>query len=334
MSETVERIVAHQKAWRGADLKHDTSWIVCIDDDEIRELEEALAFAKRTGKDVTALTRDDFPISQLAKRFRSWRDEVTDGRGFVLVRGLPVERYTDTEVRTIFWGIGLYWGRALSQNSYGDRLGEVYDDGVKMGTGKVRGYRTNSYLMYHTDRCDLVGLLCLRKAMQGGISSITSSIAVHNEILRTHPEYLEALYNGVLYMNVEEGGDYGTWRVPVYSVTNGALSCRCSRNTIEAARKMGIARYTDLEVAALQYFDATAAREDLRLDMDLVRGDMQFINNYTTLHSRTEYQDWPDAAQRRHMVRLWLRLPEDERRPVASHYEKEYNGVAQNLARA
>jgi hypothetical protein len=331
MPEILKKPVATASAWRGADFKNDTSWIVRMTPSDIDEIDSALKAAKATGKEVTQLTRNEFPIQSLAKRFRAWRDEVTDGRGFVLVRGLPVERYSDVEVRTIFWGIGLHWGTALSQNSYGDLLGDVYDEGVKMGTGKVRGYRTNSFLMFHTDRCDIVGLLCLHKAMAGGISTITSTIAMHNEILRNHPEYLEPLYNGLLYANIEEGGDYTTWRVPIYSVTNGVLSCRCSRNTIESARKMGIAKYTDLEVAAIEYFDEIAAREDLRLDMDLERGDMQLINNYTTVHSRTEYQDFPDKSLRRHMVRLWLKL--DERRPVAPHYEKEYNGVKKTLTR-
>ena len=331
MPEILKHPVTHASAWRGSDLKNDTSWIVRMAPADIEEIDAALKAANATGKEVTELAREDFPIDKLAARLRHWRDEVTDGRGFVLVRGLPVERYSDREVRTIFWGIGAHWGTALSQNSYGDLLGDVYDEGVKMGTGKVRGYRTNSFLMFHTDRCDVVGLLCLHKAKSGGISTITSTMTMHNEILKNHPEYLEPLYNGLLYANIEEGGDYRTWRVPIYSVTDGVLSCRCSRNTIESARKMGIARYSEIEVAAIEYFDEVAAREDLRLDMDLERGDMQFINNYTTVHSRTEYEDHADKSLRRHMVRLWLKL--DECRPVAAHYDKEYNGVTKTLTR-
>src|ERR1700694_4312945 len=124
MPETLKKPVATASAWRGADFKNDTSWIVRMTPSDIDEIDSALKAAKATGKEVTQLTRNEFPIQSLAKRFRAWRDEVTDGRGFVLVRGLPVERYSDVEVRTIFWGIGLHWGTALSQNSYGDLLGD------------------------------------------------------------------------------------------------------------------------------------------------------------------------------------------------------------------
>ncbi len=323
--------IDHASAWRGSELQDRDNWIIHLTHQDIEELDAALQTASATGKAATALTREDFPLKHLPLTVAGWVKEVNQGRGFVLVRGLPVQRYSDAEVRTIFWGLGLHLGSALSQNSYGELLGDVYDAGAKMGTGKVRGYQTNSFLKFHTDRCDIVGLLCLQKAMQGGISSITSSLAIHNEILAAHPEYLQPLYDGLLYANLEEGGDYSTWRVPVYSFTDGVLSCRLSRNTIESARTMGLAKYTDLEVAALEYLDTLAARQDLRLDMNLQRGDMQFINNYTTLHSRTEYQDHPDKAMRRHMVRLWIKtMP---RRSVATHYDKEYNGVPRTLTR-
>mgnify|MGYP000644212872 CR=1 FL=1 len=332
MLSIMHQPVDHPSAWRGADLAASTQWIVTLSAGDIAEVESALAVAKAARVDAAALTRADFPLPRLNAKAQAWIAEVNHGRGFLLVRGLPVDRYSDADVRMIFWGLGLYLGTALSQNSYGDLLGDVYDEGVKMGSGKVRGYRTNSFLMFHTDRCDIVGLLCLHKAKSGGISSIVSSIAMHNEIVARHPEYLEPLYNGLLYANVEEGGDFATWRVPVYSVTDGVLSCRLSRNTIESARKMGVAKYTDLEVAAVEYLDFLAARDDLRLDMDLQRGDMQFINNYTTLHSRTEYDDHADKAVRRHMVRLWLKTA--ERRAVGTHYDREYNGVAKTLQRS
>ena len=121
-----------------------------------------------SGFDVTQMARADFPLPLLKTEIDRWSEEIQRGRGFLVVRGLPVARYNDIQVRVIFWGIGLYMGSALSQNSYGELLGDVYDEGVKMGTGKVRGYRTNSFLMFHSDRADVVGLLCLNKAKEGG----------------------------------------------------------------------------------------------------------------------------------------------------------------------
>ena len=334
MQHIIRTPITDASAWRGADMAKDRSWIMRLRPDHIAEIDAALVRAMASianGGDVTQLTRDHFPLPTLSTEIDRWVHDVQRGRGFLLVRGLPVERYDDMQVRVVFWGLGLYMGTALSQNSYGELLGDVYDEGVKMGTGKVRGYRTNSFLMFHSDRADVVGLLCLHKAKEGGISSLVSTMTIHNEILKNHPEYLEPLYNGLLYVNVEEGGDYSQWRVPIFSVHQGVLSSRCSRNTIESARKMGIAKYSDLEIEALLYLDQLAAHPDLRLDMDLERGDMQFINNYTTLHSRTEYLDHDDKKIRRHMVRLWLRMAKD-RRPVGANFD-EYKGVPQSLSR-
>ncbi len=331
MQNIIRTPITDASAWRGEDMARQSAWIIRLRPEHIVEIEAALRAALATGIEVTQLQRQHFPLPKLAQEIDHWVREVQQGRGFVLVRGLPVERYDDYEVRTIFWGLGLHMGSALSQNSYGELLGDVYDEGVKMGTGKVRGYRTNSFLMFHSDRADAVGLLCLHKAKEGGISSLVSTMTIHNEILQNHPEYLEPLYNGLLYVNVEEGGDYAQWRVPIFSVHEGVLSSRCSRNTIESARKMGIANYTDLEIEALLYLDHLAAHPDLRLDMDLERGDMQFINNYTTLHSRTEYLDHDDKKIRRHMVRLWLKMAKN-RRPAGPHFD-EYRGVPKSLTR-
>jgi len=138
--------------------------------------------------------------------------------------------------------------------------------------------------------------------------------------------------NGYVHVTVEEGGDRSTHRVPVYSVRESVVSCRILRNTIESARKLGYAKYDDLEVSALEYMDELVNREDLRLDMVLERGDMQFINNYTTLHARTAFEDFPEPERRRHMVRLWLRSF-GLRRPRREELFMDYDGVEKTLDR-
>src|SRR5687767_7776052 len=300
------KLVEDESTWKGADFRDDRSWIHTFGADEVEDLATAARRCLERGLGITEIGRDDFPLPALAPTIAGWAEELNHGRGFVLVRGLP-ERFSDDEVRAIFWGIGLYLGTPVSQNSYGDMLGDVYDEGVKMGTGRVRGYRTNQRLLFHTDRCDLVGLLCVRPARSGGLSSLVSSTRIYNEIVEHHPEYMQPLLNGYIHANMEEGGAFSTYRIPVYSVRDNVVSCRILRNNIENARKMGYARYGELELAALDYMDELVNREDLRLDMMLERGDMQFINNYTTLHARTAFEDFSEPERRRHMVRLWLR---------------------------
>ena len=211
-------------------------------------------------------------------------------------------------------------------------LGDVYDEGVKLGD-RVRGYRTNQLLRFHSDRCDMVGLLCVRQARdRRALSSLVSSTRVWNEIVKNRPEYIEPLMNGYFYVSVEEGGDLAPRRVPVYSVENGVVSCRILRNTIETARRMGHAKYSELEEAALDYMDELVNRDDLRLDMMLEPGDMQFINNYTTLHARTEFEDYPEPERRRWMVRLWLHSF-GLRRPRELELFRDYDGVEKTLSR-
>lgn len=332
MSQSVP-IVGDASAWRGADLARDESWIVRLSDSQLAILEEAARHSLERGVEIPQISREDFPLGAFAADIRGWAEQINRGRGFVLVRGLPVGKVDDRLVRAMFWGIGLHLGRPISQNAYGDVLGDVRNEGVKMGSGSVRGYRTNEALRFHTDRCDIVGLLCLQPAMSGGTSSIVSSTAIYNEIARTHPEYLGPLFNGYIHANMEEGGDRSTFRVPVYSVADGVVSCRIQRNTIESARKMGLAKYDDLETAALDCMDRLANSPEFRLDMDLQQGDMQFINNYTTLHARTAFEDWPEPQRRRHMVRLWLKTT-GYARPVVEEIFVTYGGIAKTLERA
>jgi hypothetical protein len=319
-------------AWRGADLTDPDTWTYVLSDADNDELCAAVRSCFATGLAATDIRLRDFPLPTLGSSVKAWAEVINHGRGFVLVRGLRQEALSDEEVRAAFWGIGLHMGSVVSQNSYGDTLGDVFDQGVKMGAGRVRGYRTSQRLMFHTDRCDIVGLLCVRPAMTGGLSSIASSTRVYHEILRAHPEYIAPLINGYIHANMEEGGHLETRRVPVYSVHEGVVSCRILRNTIENARKMGYANYDELETQALAYMDELVAADDMRLDMMLERGDMQFINNYTTLHARTAFDDFPEPEKRRHMVRLWLRA-EGSRRPIDKTVFDDYDGVEKTLTR-
>ena len=326
-------LVNDASAWKGADFADDSSWICTLSAHESEALCRAARHCLGRGLKATQITAADFPLPGMAARIAQWAEEINHGRGFLLVRGVPRERLSDEELRAIFWGIGLYLGVPVSQNSYGEMLGDVYDEGVKMESGRVRGYRTNQRLLFHTDRCDIVGLLCVRAARVGGSSSLVSSTRVYNEIARNHPEYLRPLMNGYIHVNVEEGGQHSTYRVPVYSIHDGVVSCRILRNTIESARRQGHARYDELETAALEYMDELVNREDLRLDMMLEPGDMQFINNYTTLHARTAFEDFPEPERRRWMVRLWLRSV-GLRRPRRLEHFSDYDGVEKTLARA
>jgi TfdA family taurine catabolism dioxygenase TauD len=312
MSSVWMKRITSPKAWRGDVLSRDPStWIMTLTAAELADIDHALTTARASGKPMLDVGRDDFPLTVTRPRLEQIGSDLYDGRGFVVVRGLPVERYSDDDVGLVFWGLGRYLGAPLYQNPQGELLGHVYDHGRTYGNIDVRGYETNAYLPYHTDAGDMVGLLCLRRSLEGGLSSIVSSVTVHNEIFAQHPEYLGLLYNGFYYIRREAAlTERGVSErpIPVFGQRDGVVSCRLIRNQINAgAVKRGVP-LTTLEKEALDFLDEQTRRADLRLDMDLQRGDIQLINNYTILHSRTGFVDGPEPHQKRHMLRLWLKF--------------------------
>src|SRR5262245_22195232 len=141
------------------------------------------------------LQREHFEVPSLRPVVEEIHRQVEDGRGFVLLRRLPAEDYSKDDLGMIFWGIGTYLGRRLSQSVMGDRLGHV--KAFSLEDPGARAYRNKQELSPHTDSCDVVGLLCLRDAQAGGgVSRLTSAISVHNALLAEYPDALAALYHG------------------------------------------------------------------------------------------------------------------------------------------
>lgn len=296
-------------AWRGSECRRDPSWRWTLTAEQVRELEEALDVAKRSGREMADLTTEDFPLPTLGADVARWRHELSRGRGFVLVSGVPVERWGEADSSLFFWALGRWLGVPGAQNPQGDLLGHVIDTGDDVADPLVRLYRTSSDIAYHCDGADVVGLLCLRKAVRGGHSRIASSVTVWNEIVRRRPELAPRLFeNFALDLRNETGGDAPGW-VPI-------PPCRFDGERLQtfyhsdyfrsAARHDDAPVLTAAERALLDLYDEIANEEDVRLDMDLEPGDVQLVSNHTVIHARTGYEDRPDA--RRHLLRLWLSL--------------------------
>jgi Taurine catabolism dioxygenase TauD, TfdA family len=323
-------LVQHPSAWYGKDLAQDGSWLVHLTPQDLAEIAAAVAGVKQHGLAMAEVGRGSFPLPTLGNKLAQCLEEIRSGRGFVVLRGLNVADYSDDDVGLIFWAIGAYLGIPVTQNPRGDLLGHVYDHGRRYGDIDVRGYETNAHLPFHSDSCDLVGLLCLRKAKSGGLSSIVSSVTLHNEILRQHPEYLAPLYNGFHYIRREAAltdDPVTPYRLPVFGAKDGFISSRLVRNQINAACEKTGTPLAPLERAALDFLDSLAYDPAIHLDMELQLGDMQLCNNYTILHSRTGFEDFAEPERRRHMIRLWLTLR--ERRPLAEQFPA-HDGYGRN----
>jgi hypothetical protein len=333
MNAMLESPISEPMAWKGADLANDRSWIYQLPESALTEIQEAVKNIRARNLPLHQISRSDFLLPSIERELSERLRQIEKGRGFVLIRGVPVDRYPLNELEYIFWGIGTYFGTALSQNAKGELLAHVTDHGEQYGEVNVRGYTTRGAQKFHTDQSDIVALLCVRKAKVGGLSSISSSMAVYNEFLKNRsPEDLKQLYEGFYYDRRGENrpgvAEITESKIPVFSYYSGHLSCRYVYTTImQASKKMGVS-LTSHETAVLDAFNELAARPDMRLDMDLQPGDIQLLNNHTVLHSRSGWEDFEEPDRKRLMIRLWLTPPEP--RPLAPIFVNRY-GTGERL---
>ena len=284
-------------------------WIHELSAAEIADLDRAVAHARTSGRSLAELGREDFPLGVLASSTEQWLDALDSGRGFVLVRGVPVERYGEEEATIAYWGLGLHLGSAVSQNAAGDLLGHVRDAGLARRDPTIRLYRTREQLGFHTDGSDIVGLLCLRPAKAGGTSRIASSAAIYNEILKRRPDLVSALYEPFPFdRNGEEGpGEAPFFQLPICRELEGRLNTfyigwyiRDSQRHAQAPRLSRVQR------EAIDLIDEIASDPRIHLDMDFRAGDIQWLKNASILHARTDYEDYAEPERKRHLLRLWL----------------------------
>jgi len=300
-------------AWRATDLERDKRWIYELTTSDIEQLEAALRETKRRGLEAPNIGIDDFPLGDFADRLSRILDELERGLGVALIRGFPMERFTKPDAGTILWGIGAHFGRAVAQNAFGDVLGHVRDLGKDWTTDMTaRGYQTTLHQPFHNDSCDVVGLMCLRTAQSGGVSSIVSSVSIQNVIIENRPDLakllLESFY--VDRRGEQAAGDVPYYLTPIFNYHAQKLFVRYNRMYIESAQRFDEApRLTSEQIEALDLVDALCRKDGLRYDMELEPGDMQFLNNYVALHSRTEFEDYPEPDRKRHLLRLWLFTP-------------------------
>jgi len=297
-------------AWKGSELAADGDWLVRLDAESIGELEAAAHAAQRRATPLSELTRADFPLARLSPAIARWVDELDRGRGFLVLRGLPVERWGDELASVVFWGLGLHLGEPGAQNPAGDLLGHVIDTGDDAADPYVRRYRTAGDIAYHCDLADVVGLLCLRTARRGGASRIASSVSVYNALLERKPGWVDRLYEPFALDTRNEQSDGGPQWIPVppCRYANGRLRTFFHSDYFRSvARHAGVSRPTKEELEVIDLYDELAQSPELRLDMQLECGDVQLLSNHVVVHARTAYEDRADA-ERRHLLRLWLSL--------------------------
>lgn len=314
-------------AWRSGDFANKDAYSFTLTEDHLAAFDRAIGANRSANRVMEDITQQDFALDAIAGDVAAWRHEVLHGRGFLILRELPLDRYSEEEITTIFWGLGTYLGRAVSQSNLGDRMGHVIDVGGK--DRRERAYRNSRELTLHTDRADILGMLCLRKAVSGGVSGYTSAHTIYNEMLATRPELVEHLFEGFHYHRrgeQQEGEAVVTpEKVPVLSEWEDELSVVFLRSYIEmSAAELG-QPLSEQELEALDLFETIADRDDIKLSFTLEPGEAIFFNNCVLLHNRTGFEDPPEPERKRHLLRLWLMM--DGVRPLAPAVHA-YKGTA------
>jgi Taurine catabolism dioxygenase TauD, TfdA family len=318
--------VAGPGAWYGRDLGAREDWIRRLSAAELAEINAAIEAVRKTRLALAGITPAAFPLPTLGPFLREVLRELLEGRGFILLRGLPVARWSREEQAIAYLGIGSWLGRFRSQNAKGHLLGHVKDLGLNIRDPGVRYYQTNRRLEYHTDSIDVVGLLCLQAAKSGGESYLASSMTVYNEILRRRPDLMPALFEPFptdRRGEVPEG--MKPWfDIPIYHWHNGRLSCIYVRQYIESAQRnfSQARRLTRAQIEAMDLMDELCNDPTVHLAMDFQPGDVQLLHNHQILHSRADFENWPQPERHRHLLRLWLSPPEARALPevFASRY--------------
>ena len=304
-------------AWRGSDLvERAGEWTIHLAQADLEEIDVGLETVKQMYGDGTWSDAESgavFPLPGLSEKLRPAIRILRGGFGFMLLRGLPVERYSTDDAKTILRGISACFGECVSQNHRGDMIGEVIDRSDEIS--QPRRYEAGGEFRMHADPIDIVGLMCLRKAKRGGDSRIVSSLTVHNVLLQERPDLARVLYEGFrLYRPYPDRGDTQPLTphpVPMFAPDQQGefATWFLPDPVLQAVEREGV-KLSAVEREALDYAEQVAARDELILDMPLVPGDIQFLNNRVILHGRADYEDFPEKEHRRMMLRIWMMNPQ------------------------
>jgi hypothetical protein len=321
--------IAGAQAWYGPSMSTSDEWVHAMSDADLVEIEAAMRPLVDAEKDIAKITKADFNLPRLAPKLAAIREEVMTGRGFALIRGLPVDRWSMRESAAVYYGIGTHFGSARSQNGKGHVLGHVRDLGRDaVNDQNARIYQTSERQTFHTDSCDVVALLCLKTARSGGASALVSSMTIYNEMYKRRPDLLRLLFEPFATDRRGEvpAGKKPYFEIPVYNFHAGYLSAIYTRRYIDSARRFSdVPEFTAEQSEALDLFDQLANDPEINLQMDFQPGDMQLVHNHTLLHDRTAFEDWEDPEMKRHLLRLWLAVP--GARPLPEIYGERYGQV-------
>ena len=301
------RSIAGRSVWTGPDMSQRDDWQFVLSGTHVDELLAATTAVAHLP--LVDISIDEFQLPTLGALLAVLLDDLVNGRGFVLLRGVPVAGLEAASLERLYWGLGCHFGIGIPQNAAGDMLVHVRDQGLDFANPEVRGYQTSAALDYHSDSSDVVGLLCVHPAREGGVSTIVSAAAVYNAALQRRPDLIEELCGNWWWDRRQKDLATTFFERRIFAVEDDSIVSYYGRAHIESAtRGAQVPSLTARQIEALDLLDDLANDPLLRLDMPFLPGDIQLLNNYRIWHARTDYIDFPEPERKRVLYRLWLRL--------------------------
>ncbi|PZU57620.1 MAG: taurine dioxygenase [Sphingobium sp.] len=322
--------VTTSAAWRGDRLAETGEWIYLLSPEQVAELEALGTRFVAENPDLRTVSKGEYPLVACAGAVAEWGKDVDYGRGFVLVRGLRTDLYSDKLSAAIYYILGLHMGDPIRQNEMGDLIDHVYATSDKtMDDPTAMSSKVRDKLVYHSDSSDIVALMCLRPAKEGGLSCLVSGAEIYNEILRRRPDLAPLLLEPFHWdwRRQDHNAPANTYTSPIVSMVDGVFSMYAGSLYILTAQDYpGVPKLSDDQIEVLRLFDEITYEPGMAIAMDFRPGDIQWLSNYAALHARTTFWDFPEPQRRRHLLRLWL--SRDSGRPVVADFGK--NGVVQH----
>jgi alpha-ketoglutarate-dependent taurine dioxygenase len=312
----IEQRIEGASAWKRADIREQDYRVVldgaCLD--EIRRVVDEI----RAHPLPTILRSPaDFDMTNCHAAMAEVRRILKEGVRFAVVDRLPVEELSKPEAETVYWLLSSMVARPVAQKLDGTMIYDVHDTGQQALPGSgIRPDKTNIEIRFHIDNAynttppEIVGLLCLKAAKSGGVSRVLSFHTVYNELLARHHELIPRLYQPFWFDRQREffPGEADTFFAPVFDTAGGGeLRARFSVHQINSGYAMKGAPVDNEGAAALAATLEIFEDPEVSIDFEFQPGEIQFVDNRTLGHSRTEFDDWPEPERRRHLVRLWLR---------------------------
>jgi hypothetical protein len=324
-------VINEASVWKSSVYADESSWIVHFTESQLAEIEQAARQVLASGQGPTSFRKSDFTLPTVASLLDDLLRTLHKGRGFVFLRGLDVTRYDIDTLKIIYWGICSYLGEGISQNAQGEAMSAVTDYGDSFEGNdpyrhNIRAHRTTTEIHPHTDSCDYVALLCVRPAKSGGESAVVSSLAIYNELMATHPEYLQPLRRG-FFLDLVGKGTSGKQlsfhRIPVFSYFSGKMSARFNKRQIELGAEKSIEGLDTLSQKAINYVAELSLRDEFQLPMTFQAGDIQILNSRVTFHARKAFDDHAQPERKRLLLRVWLNALDP--RPMAPEFANQLN---------